>query len=344
MAQFTGIGKATVTPGIRKTSKSFPTSPVSIAPPMRSRSQTEASADDHISKYCCFLQKLKTGDHGSGFVVEFEGLQSGELLALNWERRDKHGELQTNYALITSHDTIPGLPLSQLNGWTVSCQGIEGGNEQTLSDLVCGVISCCGHESLFGPGHSDARVFLPHPNLSCQIELNITILYLNDTFDKKLKESSGCTVLPPVVSVKEHSLEHKQIISALSSSNGREECSSVHVYHCSGPSGSLKLTAVSLLEQQDTSEDKNPTVISQEITNFDKFQKLHYKEPNSSTALVGRCYGSPVVYHNTTANEHTIIGVHVGETDKMGQFYAVTLHRIQQILRGLFEMLALPYL
>ena len=338
MAQFAGIGKETVTPGIKKTFKSFPTSPPS-------RGQTEASADGHISKYCCFLENSNTRAHGSGFVVEFEGLQSGELLALNWERRRKHGELKTNYALITSHDTIPGLPFTELNGWTVSCQGIEGGNEQTLSDLVCGVISCCGQESLFGPGHSDARIFLPHPNLSCQIELNLTILYLNDTFDGKLKESS---VFPPLISLSKKDLDQEVFFQKhiISNGNGKEhlECSSTHsvyVYHCSGPRSSVK-TAVSVVKQQDTSdpEEKNPTVISQEIRNFEKFQELHYEELNSSgnsTALVGRCYGSPVVYHNPVTNEHTIIGVHVGETDQIGQFYAVTFHRIQQILQGLFK-------
>lgn len=40
------------------------------------------------------------------------------------------------------------MPLSWLvpKNWTILCQTIQGGNEQTLSDLVCG---CCGSESLF---------------------------------------------------------------------------------------------------------------------------------------------------------------------------------------------------
>ena len=117
----------------------------------------KAGVDYLIAKYCCLLLNAAAGgtaNHGNGFIVELEGLQSAKLLALDWKKREKIGELETDYVLITSHDTIPGLSLSELNGWTVSCQAIESGNEQTLSDLVCGVISCCGHESFIGPGHS----------------------------------------------------------------------------------------------------------------------------------------------------------------------------------------------
>ena len=342
MAQFGSSGKV-----IRRTSKTLPTSPVSGTPPTSSQG-IGRGADDHISKYCCFLKSRTAEANGSGFIVEFEGLQSGELLALTWEKREKPGELQTNYALITSHDTIPGLSLSALEGWTVSCQGIENGNEQILSDLVCGVVSCCGPESLFSIRHGDTRMFLAHPNLSCQVELNITILFLNSTFERLsgqgVQESTGdCAVFPPMVSVQKYldlkvfSQEHNKIISDLSSVNGRETSDSrlthsVHVYYCNGPMSSQK-TAVSLSEHQDVSEHTG--VISQDIRDFEKFQKVYYRESSNTTALVGRCYGSPVVYHNTDTNEFSVIGVHVGETDQTGEYVAVTLYGILQILRGL---------
>ena len=97
------------------------------------------------------------------------------LHCINWKNREKDGELQTDYALITSHDTIPGLSLAELKTerWTISCRGIQDGEEQTLSDLICGVISCCGPESLFAGHSDDAKVFLAHRgHVSCDIQLN----------------------------------------------------------------------------------------------------------------------------------------------------------------------------
>lgn len=324
-----------------------------------SSSQIRKAAVDYIAKpYCCLLQNAAAGGtatHGSGFIVKLEGLQSAKLLVLDWKKRGKIGELETDYVLITSHDTIPGLSLSELNGWTVSCQAIESGNEQTLSDLVCGVISCCGHESFIGPGHSDARIFLAHPNVSCQVKLNITILFLNSTFEKLcmrqgVQESSACTVLnPPLVSVQKcldqdvFSQEHQQIISAVSSDHAwREQAEhrhSIHVYYCNGPRlSSLKVTEGLAVEQQDTTEHDGE--ISHDIAKFEKFQKLYYRESNSSLnpALVGRCYGSPVVYYNTDTNESSVIGVHAGETDQKGQYVAVTLHGILRLLQGVLYL------
>ena len=95
---------------------------------MASQSQSQA---DSITNYCCFLLSVDAGAHGGGFIVELKYLRSANLLALNWKTCGKTGELQTDYALVTSHDTIPGLSLTDLekNRWTVSCQGIKNGNE-----------------------------------------------------------------------------------------------------------------------------------------------------------------------------------------------------------------------
>ena len=136
-------------------------------------SDDQETGADRIANYCCFLRNFGTGTYGSGFIVEFKGLKREKLLALDWEerrklkenpkkrrkreKREKTGKLQTDYALITSHDTIPGLSPLDLKDWKFSCQGIKNGNEQTLVDLVCGVISCCGPESLFGPDTSKRK-------------------------------------------------------------------------------------------------------------------------------------------------------------------------------------------
>ena len=313
-------------------------SAISITQPASSRGAT----DDCIANFCCFLQPVDTAAGGlSGFIVHFDGLRSAKLLALESRR------LQTDYALITSHDTIPGLSHSALKGWKVSCQGIKNGQEQELSNLVCEVISCCGHESLFGIPHGDLRMFLEHPNVSCQIKLNITILFLNSTFEKLCMpqgvQNPSCTTSPPVVSVQKFLDQHafsqeiQQMISSVSS-----------VCYCSKPNSPLKSTEVSVVRQdtpevsvslQDTSDCSE---LIDQITKFESLQKVYYKESYDSgnSTLVGRCYGSPLVYHNTATN--SIMGVHVGVTEN-GDYFAVTFHGILKLLQGLLSVVPYTY-
>ena len=290
---------------------------------------TQGIADCQIpTKYCCFLRNPE--GTGCGFIVEFRGVQSANLLGLNWKRRRKIGELQTDYALITSHDTIPGSSPSDLNGWKVSCEGIENGNEQTLSNLICGVISCCGPETLFAGHAPDANVFRSHRgNTGCDIQLNIAILFLNKSFEDLLQAS---TVSPPVISVNEyldqksHTQKYKQIVNT----GGKLE-----VYYCD-KIRSVKSTAVSLAEREGISKQSTAAVeqqdasvheqvLSQEIIEFERLQKL---ELHSRTGIR---HGSPVVYLDSDSNEPSIIGVYVGKTK---QDTVVTLHGILRLLEG----------
>ena len=299
---------------------------------MEAASSVKGEFDLHncITKYCCFLQSVNTGACGSGFIVELKDLQRANLLALNWKERGKTGELQTDYALITSHDTIPGLSLSDMekNCWIVSCRGIKNGNEQILSDLVCGVISCCGPESLLA-GHTSyatVTVFRPHPgNASCDIQLNITILFLNKSFAVLLQES---ILFPPVIPVSEYldknvyTQQHQLIINT-----GRNSC----VSYCDGVQ-SVKTTSLSVVEQQHTSEHEQE--LAWEMIEFEKFQKL---ESNTAMEI---CQGSPV-YLNPDTDEPLVIGVYVGETVTSQQF-VVTFHGILRLLQGLVAIFQYP--
>ena len=280
---------------------------------------------DNIAKYCCFLNHKgwrHAREQGSGFIVAFRGLSScdrNSLLALNWEKRGKTGEIQTDYALITSHDTIPGLSLTDLKDWTISCQGIESGTEQTLSDLVCGVVSCCGPESIFCPGNSDVKIFREHRNANCQIQLNITILFLNESIEKLLQG------VPPVVSVQKISNQEAYTQNCSGSST-------LDVYYCHRSKSFPKSAAVSVVMHQDTSEDEQG--LSHKIGVFERFQKFYYCNKLGKATLDRKCHGSPLVYHKSTTMEHSIIGVHVGGTGKKGEYFAVTLHGITQLFQG----------
>ena len=307
---------------------------------------------------------MGTESHGSGFIADFEGLRSAKLLALDWkkradkeirkkagekearEKREKIGELQTDYALVTSHDTIPGLSLSDLKGWKISCQGILNGKELPLCDLVCGVISCCGSESLFAGHTAGASILLKHDKASCNIQLNITILFLNELFEKlhMLPEVQKSGVSPLTVSVEQcldqekYTQEYEQIVGY---SGGRfsrythfriyyfDEIRCVKSAPISVVEWQEQSTAAPSVEQQDTSEHQQ--VLYREINGFERLQKLELN------GLVGPgCHGSPVVYINPDTNESSVIGVHVGDTDKRGHCVVVTFHGILRLLQGLY--------
>ena len=208
------------------------------------------------------------------------------------------------------------------NHWTVSCQGINNGNEQFLSDLACGVISCCGPESLLAGHTSDVTVtvFRPHPgNASCDIQLNITILFLNKSFEILLK---GSTVFPPVIPVKEcldlkkYTMQHQLIIDTRRN---------LRVSYCDGIQ-SVKTALFSVVERQRTSEHGQE--ITWEINEFERFQKL---ESNTTMEI---CRGSPV-YLNPDTNEPSVIGVYVGRASQKGEQLVVTFHGILRLLQGL---------
>ena len=294
--------------------------------PSQSQRAKPSGTADRITKYCCFLQSVNTGACGSGFIVELKDLHRANLLALNWEKRGKFGNLRTDYALVTSHDTIPGSSLSELesNRWTVSCQGIKNGDEQTLSDLVCGVISCCGPERLLA-GHAIVTVFRPHPsNPRCYFQLNITILFLNKSFEVLLQES---TVSPPVIPVKEYLDQNAYTqLHELIINTGRNSC----VSYCDGIR-SVKTASFSVVEQQRTSEHGQ---LAREMIEFERFQKL---ESNTTMEV---CRGSPV-YLNPDTNEPLVIGVYVGETVTSQQF-VVTFHGILRLLQGLIAIFQYP--
>ena len=280
---------------------------------------------DPIVKYCCVLQTDLEGavvTDGDGFIVEFQGLQEAELLSLKWAKRNKKGKLQTDYALITSHDTMPGLSPSALKDWTLSCQEIESGKKQKLSNFVCGVISCCGSETLFAGHAPNAKVFVAHHgNANCDIQLNIAILFLNKSFEELLQRSTGNvrTLLPPVVPVGtylDQTLEYEQIIT-------RGE---LDVYCCNGK----RTVKTTLAKQQDTSGQNTASVLNKEIVEFERLQKLE----TCSIMKIG--HGSPVVYLKPDCDERAIlIGVYVGKTKRKEQDrFVVTFRGILRLLRG----------
>ena len=270
---------------------------------------------------------MDPGAHGSGFIAY---LRSANLLALNWKKRGKTGELQTDYALFTSHDTIPGSSLTDLekNRWTVSCQGIKNGNEQSLSDLVCGVISCCGPESLLAGHTAETTVFRPHPrNASCDIQLNITILFLNKLFEELLQESKESTVSSPVIPVSEYLDQNAYTqLHQLIITTGRNS----YVSYCDGVQ-SVNTASLSVVEHQHTSEHEQE--LAREMIEFKRFQKLE-----SNTAME-MCRGSPV-YLNTDTNEPLVIGVYVGKTVKEEQL-VFTFYGILRMLQGLVDRLVI---
>ena len=292
------------------------------------------------------------------------------LPALHWQERRRVGELQTNYALVTCHSTFPGLSpdsphlppdseISSLNGWTISCPAIENGDKQNLRSLVCGVISCCGPESLFsrvvggetaGKVLQEARALIPHPNDAqiCEIGLNITILFINKRFEELLRTAHSTHSLPhspPVVPVQKY-LDHNACITELDQIIHEANCEKkqqsetsstqvLHVYYRNEAAGCPRTTAVSRIEYEHIPHVQPSTkhALSHEMSMYEKFQKLTYHAGSSAIGVLGKYFGSPLVYYNHSTKEFTVIGVHTGFVQ--GRNVAVTFYGILHLLQGL---------
>lgn len=76
--------------------------------------QAKVMHADHIAKYCCSprVADTSTGDHGSGFIVQFKGLQKAKLLASEWQKHEK-----TNYALVLACSKKLDDFVSNHSGW-----------------------------------------------------------------------------------------------------------------------------------------------------------------------------------------------------------------------------------
>ena len=334
--------------------------------PSGSNGPSTGGAGDRITKYCCYLHKRRgsaeTDSHGNGFIVNFrtdDGQLQPALLAL---QQDRFGKLETTYALITAHRTIPSW--SSVSGWTISCPGIRNGDRQKMSDLVCGVISCCGPDSLLAnSGHGHAKAVSKHTSVSvakCDIQLNVTILFLNKSFEKLLHkgDNPGRPFLQiPVVPVQQcfdqnacasniQKLirEGSTAMDKVQPGNESRSASTepFQVYYCDG---ARNLTAaaytVSVIEHskpQCISQHERP--LSHKIATYERSQKVYYRESGTtSNEVLRKCCGAPFVYHSRDAKEPTLIGVHVGESEQPGEFVAATLHGIIQLLRGLSQLL-----
>ena len=169
--------------------------------------------------------------------------------------------------------------------------------------------------------------------------INITILFLNHEFEKKLlrgvQESNG---FPLTVSVEEcldqkaYTRKYEQIITG---------CTPFQLYCCdeirnvnSKPisvveqgTSEQSTTEVSI-EQPNTSEHEQ--ALRREISDFEKLKKVKL-----NSLVETEYHGSPVVYINPDTKESSVIGVGVGDTDQKGRDVVITWHGILKMLQGL---------
>ena len=105
----------------------------------------------------------------------------------------KVAELPTKYVLCTSHSKIPGH--DHLREWRFSSEylkeeKVDEKDTLSLANYVSGVWSCCGNDSFVEPGDT---VAFEHHKKSCKLGLNVTLLFLNERFERDFQCGS-----PPI--------------------------------------------------------------------------------------------------------------------------------------------------
>ena len=226
----------------------------------------------------------------------------------------EYGSVQTSYALITCHHTIPGM--SNLNGWNLKFELGKSILRSPLKSLVCGAVSCCGENGLISSGplkpmKGNTAGFSPHLNRYCCLDLDFTVLFLNSTFERFVLNRKGVQTRLPEINLNLLRAENHRQLQLYQ----RERHGVV----------SIPLTSVSVQPQ-----DSSPNTLKEEIEAHKIRQVIHYTQ---SEGQLTQCHsGSPLVSCDPDSDT-TLVGIHTkAGSDFWGS--GITVYGIFELLKG----------
>ena len=328
---------------------STPTSPsraMSQSPLASSRrlSCTKPTTDS-IATWSCYLKYEGIGGrlNGSGVIVEFD-VPHTELQALLPSLQNLSTPLETRYALLTCHHTIPDLQSTAPGGWWM----FVGSGKKTvykLDSLVCGVVSCCGENGVisFGPNRSNAHVpvLMPHQNECCTLNLDFTMVFLNQSFEKQVMKKGMPS--PPQVHVPSSCIlrDPQALFCPIESDAASGTEARMELYHREESEVVIHSVTTDQCLATSTVGDDSRQQLEKEVAQYKQYQSIHYTVPGD---IVEGYSGSALVYYDPVTEESRLVGIHVGtatEEEKGGahttacdQYIGVSIHGIMQLLSG----------
>ena len=175
-------------------------------------------ASDNTRDWVCVLKKVNESAESVGFILKFSNPDPisalSSLPGLSNPDRATRVNIKSSYALVTCHHTISSL--ERLEDWTLFCPAFSQRERcgVQLGEITSECVTCCGEE--LGFIHSGKSTLHAHPGkIACDLDLNFTILFLNERFETDCLSGVGANALPPVVVIPQNDANLKYCQQAL---------------------------------------------------------------------------------------------------------------------------------
>ena len=259
---------------------------------------------------------------------------------------------ETPYALLTCHHTIPNLQSVKQGGW-----GLHVGSGKKvvhkLDGLVCGAVSCCGEDGVISTGANKSSEYVgvqaPHQNECCMLNLDFTMLFLNQNFEK-LVTKKGIPTLPklPQVHIPSSSVprDPQALFSQIESDAASGTEARMQLYHREESDDVILPVKIDHSLATGTGDDESRQQLKNEVAKYKKYQRIHYTETVASGKIVESYSGSAIVYYDPVTGKMQLVGIHIGaamDKEESGAHTADPKRYIGLSIHGVIELLSGRY-
>ena len=293
---------------------------------------------------CCYLKYEGNGGclNGSGVIVEFDAEPQAYLPSL----QKLSSPPETRYALLTCHHIIPDLQEATQDGWRLWVGPGKNLLVHELKSLVCGAVSCCGEDGVISSGtlRSKMPILVSHQGERCELNLDFTMLFLNQNFEKQMKKKGMTRLLQVHIHMDSSSVpRHLQaLFSQIESNTASGNEAQMHLCH-RGESDLVNFP-VEVDLGASTDDDDSQQQLKKEVAKYKKYQRIDYTESKVPGNINDGYSGSALVYYDSATGETQLVGIHIGvamdkeesitHTAYPKWYIGVSIHAIIQLLSG----------
>lgn len=244
----------------------------------------DSAAD--AERFCCHVTNKHDGKlaEGTGVLIKFTSATGGDVKPEDLSRELlgllKAGELETTWAILTCHSIIPGECVNVDS--TVQFKGLS--RPFKLHEITTGSVSCCGKQSVIGPGEHVLRT--PHINQSCTIGLNFTLFFLAKKVVEKLVKDKSKPKLTPVAVSCDPQVHLSLLKDILNTRNhqqaqaaARDQCAKLALYcsvNCKKNIDVQKYAIAAVNPREELAAVTEVSSLQDKLSEYASFSKLKY--------------------------------------------------------------------
>lgn len=307
------------------------------------------AATELSARCCCFVENDRDQINGSGIIFRFTAASGADLTPQELQKRlpgvnvDLAGRLETTWAILVCHRVVPGIdggePLSShlKIGPKLHFKQCHGDEVHTLHlhEMVSGSVSCCGKHCIINMGTGDNVLRSPHgPYVTlpdgkprrnyCTIDLDFTILFINEQFEEKINQ-----LIPEPVTIPCDRVLLNEQLQLLKSS--------LCMCYVCDRTGLVKQQAIELcVSNEPLLFPEAPTgSLRDKINKFKAVQRLHYNYSDTKGSKTPP--GGPI-FLNKEDGSAELLGFHVQNSEDSLVGTCNTIYGIVCLLQGKYKL------